>query len=80
MKRILGTLLFLVIAGTIYLVLPCRNAVLAQSGCCKVRDSFSAQWRQNGLPFEACKRLNQQQDGDDVFARQGLVWWDGKCS
>jgi hypothetical protein len=79
MKRILAVGVFLILADTFYLALPCRNLVLAQSGCCKERDSYTASWRRNNLDFEACQRLNRERDNDNVFDPQGYVWWDTRC-
>jgi hypothetical protein len=79
MRRMLTILLFLAVAAALYLILPCGSPPFAQAGCCKERSSFSAPWRPNGLPFEACRRLNQERDRDDVLQPTGFVWWDTRC-
>ena len=48
----------------------------AMDGSCKDRTSNTAPWQPNRLTFEQCKARNQQQDGDNVFDEQGLIWWD----
>jgi hypothetical protein len=58
---------------------PCSNPLFAQSGCCKIRSSVTAQWSKAlDRTFPACRQLNAK-DGDDVFAESGLVWWDRQC-
>jgi len=81
MKRLLGALGVLVIAGTIWTTLPCENRVLAQSvkGCCKELNSFRDRWRSNNWSFKECASENRQRDGDNVFDRKGFVWWDKRC-
>ena len=79
MRSVLATLLFLAVAVTSYLALPCGSVVLAQSGCCMQRDSFNSPWRPNGLSFRACTKLNQERDGDDVLQPTGFVWWNSRC-
>ena len=54
------------------------GSAMALTGACKVRDSSAAVWSSNGMAFEACKALNQQRDGDNVFDERGLVWWNVK--
>ena len=78
MKRILVILGFFLIVG---LLLPFSgdNKIYAVSGCCKERSSYKAKWYQNGRNFGQCKALNQNKDGDNVFDRRGLVWWDSQC-
>ena len=59
---------------------PCSNPLSAQSGCCKTRTTPNTAWRKAlDLTFPACRQLNEQRDGDDVFAESGLVWWDSQC-
>lgn len=50
-------------------------------GCCKQRDSRENQdWYRNGLDFRECQELNQRRDGrDNVFDKNGFVWWDRDC-
>lgn len=76
----------LLLAGLLLAVLalsmspPCSSPLSAQSGCCKTRGAPNAAWRKAlDLTFGACRQLNQQRDGDDVFAETGLVWWDRQC-
>jgi len=78
MKKILfvvGLVFFVAVSS---LMLPC-NQLFALSGCCKERASVRSGWGKNGESFRTCKSLNRTKDGDDVFDRQGLVWWDVRC-
>jgi hypothetical protein len=53
----------------------------AQAGCCKTRRVRTDPWRKApDLTFERCRQLNEEQDGDDLFADNGRVWWDRQCS
>jgi hypothetical protein len=78
MRKILFVFGLLLLATTFLVGLPGDNQVYALSGCCKERKSYKAEWRENGMNFSDCKRLNER-DRDDVFRRSGLVWWDAKC-
>ncbi len=62
-------------------MLPTSSSSLsAQSGCCKMRRSVDDDWRKAlDKTFEECRNLNKERDGDDLFAKRGLVWWDRKC-
>lgn len=79
MKRILVILAFLIIAASLPMMIPCDNKIYAVSGCCKERNSYNAEWRQNGLSFKSCESLNQNKDGDNVYDQRGFVWWDARC-
>ncbi len=81
MKKLLGALGVLVMAGTIWTTLPCENRVFAQSasGCCKERDSFRDRWQRNGKTFKQCAKANRRRDGDNISDRRGFVWWDKRC-
>jgi len=49
----------------------------AMAGSCKERASSAAEFGPpNRLTFEQCKARNQERDGDNVFDKAGLVWWD----
>lgn len=50
----------------------------AISGCCKERSSYTASWYKSGKTFAQCQEANQS-DKDNIFQRQGLVWWDVNC-
>ena len=79
MKKILfvvGLVFFVALSS---LMLPC-NQLFAVSGCCKERSSLREGWDQSKLSLRRCKALNRQRDGDDVFERRGLVWWDVRCA
>jgi len=52
----------------------------AQAGCCKTRKTADEPWKKAlDLTFEKCRQLNEQRDGDDLFAEAGRVWWDKQC-
>ena len=55
------------------------DPLFAVSGCCKSRRSYQESWTSNKMNFSTCKRLNDEKDGDDVFRKSGLYWWDQKC-
>jgi hypothetical protein len=81
MKTALALAMFVLVALAALVVPPCRAPAFAQAqGCCKERDSLSSRaWRQNGLSFENCRRLNDKRDGDNVGQPSGFIWWDGRC-
>ncbi len=78
----------LLLAGLLLIVLallmlpPSSTPLSAQSGCCKMRDDPSrGEWRKAlDKTFEQCRKVNEQLDGDDLFAESGRVWWDRQCS
>ena len=80
MKRIFFLIGFLLLAAAMFLIFPCHNLLFAVSGCCKERKSLAEPWSKSGKDYEACSRLNQQRDKDDVSKPTGLVWWDFQCS
>ena len=82
MKTALALAMLVAVTHTALAVPPCRVPALAQQGgCCKERDSLSSRaWRQNGLNFENCRRLNDKRDGDNVAQPTGFIWWDARCS
>lgn len=74
----------LLLAGLVLVVLALSmlppSPLSAQSGCCKTRGAPSGPWKKAlDLTFEKCRQLNEQRDGDDLFAESGLVWWDRDC-
>lgn len=52
---------------------------VAQSGCCKERNSESAPWYKNGLGFDACEARNNEDERDSIFQASGKIWWDLAC-
>lgn len=64
----------IILAGTIV----ASDTARANSGCCLKRDSERAPWTEVGRDFAQCNDLNAD-EGDDVFAPSGLVWWDLDC-
>jgi hypothetical protein len=79
MRRTLAILSFLVLISAISVGIPCGRSLLAQSGCCKERDSYRSPWRRIPLDFETCRRLNQERDRDNVSEERGFIWWDTQC-
>lgn len=80
MRKALVLAAFLLVVLGLSMLPPCINPLSAQSGCCKRRETASAQWRRAlDLTFAQCRKLNEQQDGDDVFADEGRVMWDRQC-
>jgi hypothetical protein len=77
-KGILASLSIVLMLGS-SVILPGDNKLYAVSGCCKQRRSYQELWTQTAMSFEECKSLNERIDRDDVFAAQGLVWWDVRC-
>lgn len=77
-KLVLGLAVLLGIA-VFWATLPCDNQVFAQSGCCKERASVNHPWRATTKSLGECKADNQARDGDNVFKRSGLIWWDAGC-
>ena len=74
----------LLLAGLFLVVLALSmlppSSASAQSGCCKTRSAKDQSWKKAlDLTFEKCRQLNEQKDGDDLFAATGLVWWDKNC-
>ena len=82
MKTALAFAMLLAVALAAVAVPPCGVPAFAQQpGCCKERDALSSRaWRQNGLNFENCRRLNDKRDGDNVGQPAGFVWGDSRCS
>ena len=78
MKKILFVVGLVFFVAVFSLMLPC-NQLFALSGCCKVRSSLRAGWEPNSMSFKSCKSMNKTTDGDGVFERRGLVWWDVRC-
>ena len=56
-----------------------RGHAQALSGCCKERATPEQPWQANGMSFRECRAVNDREDGDDVFERVGLYWWDRQC-
>lgn len=78
MKRIVFVVVLAVLVAIFLVTGFTGDPLLAVSGCCKARKSYKGSWAKNGKNFAACKRLNKN-DGDDVFEKSGLYWWDQKC-
>ena len=53
-----------------------QPTVVAISGCCKHREGGA--WVNIGRDFDQCSDLNAD-EGDDIFAPEGNVWWDSRC-
>ncbi len=51
---------------------------VAQSGCCKVRQSAQHPWSKTGRSFAQCESMNQS-DNDSVYNSSGKIWWDSSC-
>ena len=51
---------------------------VAQSGCCKVRQSAQHPWSKTGKSFSQCKKINKS-DGDSIYNSSGKIWWDRSC-
>ena len=51
---------------------------VAQSGCCKARQSDKHPWVRNGMGYQQCENINQS-DGDKIFKKSGKYWWDRAC-
>jgi len=79
MKKILLVLGFLLLTVAVSVTFPCYNQLFALSGCCLDRHSYRAQWRPNRMTFRECSNKNRREDGDNIFDRAGLVWWDVRC-
>lgn len=79
MKRFMAILTFVILIAAYWGLLSCGSPVFAQAGCCVERESYSAQWRRNGLSFASCSRLNADRDRDDVYQPAGFVWWNRNC-
>jgi hypothetical protein len=78
-KRMLAFLFLVLVVGN-SVIIPGDNKLYAISGCCKQRRTYRENtWTQTPMSFEECRSLNERIDRDDVFAAQGLVWWDVRC-
>ena len=51
---------------------------VAQSGCCKARQSDKHPWVRNGMGYQQCEDINRS-DGDKIFKKSGNYWWDRSC-
>ena len=51
---------------------------VAQSGCCKVRQSAQHPWSKTGKSLPQCETMNQS-DGDSIYNSSGMIWWDRSC-
>lgn len=74
----------LLLAGLVLVVLALSmlppTPLSAQAGCCKTRKDTDEPWKKDmDSTFEKCRQANEQQDGDDLFAETGRVWWDRQC-
>jgi hypothetical protein len=77
MKKLLIGIGLIAAAGLLWNGIPSEEAI-AVSGCCKQR--VGAKWRRIDDNFEQCKRRNDNRDqGDDIFAPVGEIWWDVGC-
>lgn len=78
MKKIILIVGLSLLATIFLLTVTSGDRPLAVSGCCKERSSYNVKWFKNKMPFAKCKKQNRK-DGDDVFEKSGLIWWDMKC-
>jgi hypothetical protein len=71
----------LILGFSLWMILSSHYRLFAQPpGCCKQRDSREGDWYKNGLNFDQCQQWNRRKDrGDNVFDKQGFVWWDLNC-
>jgi hypothetical protein len=51
---------------------------IAQSGCCKARQSSQNPWAKTGKSFSQCESSNKD-DGDSIYKNSGRFWWDRSC-
>ena len=51
---------------------------VAQSGCCKARQSDKHPWVRNGMGYQQCENINKGED-DKIFKKSGKYWWDRAC-
>ncbi len=77
-KNVLLIIGLSLLAAIFLLTATSGDRLLAVSGCCKERSSYKGRWFKNEMPFAKCKKQNGK-DGDDVFEKSGLYWWDQKC-
>ena len=78
MKKSIFVVGLAVLVAIFFVVGFTNDPLFAVSGCCKERKSYKVGWSKNGKSFADCKKLNKK-DGDDVFDKSGLYWWDQKC-
>lgn len=78
MIKYLAVLGLMLVLGSMGLIIDDDNQALAISGCCKKRSSTNSPWRKVGTDLQRCKVENRE-DGDNVFKKSGLVWWDMAC-
>lgn len=58
-------------------MLSISPSATAFSGYCMTRSSYEDEWvKAEDLDFSACNQRNEKEDEDDVFAREGLIYWD----
>ena len=80
MAKVPLSIKLLILLLSLWLILSSHYGLFAQpSGCCKQRNSHEGDWYNNGLNFDQCQQLNRRRDRDNVFDREGFIWWDLSC-
>ena len=79
MKKIALISISILMATGLWISMAADNEVYAISGCCKQRNNINTPWYRSGTDLEACKKLNEREDKDNLFHEAGKVWWDVAC-
>lgn len=80
MKKFLLLLALTSIVFAFPTVISFNDESFARSGCCMERNSTrNNNWYENGLSFGKCRDLNRRKDGDNLYERRGLIYWDQNC-
>lgn len=79
MKKLILVFSVFPLIAVLFFKLASNNELFAVSGCCKQRNSYTEEWIRKDLNFKECEAENRRQDGDNVFIKEGLVWWDTRC-
>lgn len=80
MKKILLLLAILLLLSVFPGLFSSNNRPAAQGGCCMQRRTLSSpNWYNNGLDYRRCRDLNRKRDGDDLYQKTGLIYWEFNC-
>lgn len=80
MKNIILIFTLMVVTTSFFMMIFCESQLFAgMEGCCLVRNSTRSNWKVTTYSLSECRRLNDNADRDDLFAKYGIVCWDRNC-
>ena len=80
MKKVLLLLALTAIVFTVPTIISFNDQSFAGGGCCMERNNRRINdWYENGLSFRKCRDLNQEKDNDDLYEKNGHIYWSRDC-